>query len=172
MSRDYDDEYDDHDEARGEPVGDDVAPAPSSKTSVPGALMMATGVVNLLIAVGGFLFGSYVQKMPDAEFERALQQQDPAQRKQLEESGYGVKELRNIYVRGGYGGGALWLLGALVSIIGGVCMLARKARWLAILAAVNTALPCVTSPCCLLGLPIGIWALVVLFQPDVKNAFR
>jgi hypothetical protein len=31
-------------------------------------------------------------------------------------------------------------------------------------------IPCI-SPCCLLGLPIGIWALVVLLKPEVKAAF-
>jgi predicted lysophospholipase L1 biosynthesis ABC-type transport system permease subunit len=31
-------------------------------------------------------------------------------------------------------------------------------------------IPCV-SPCCLLGLPIGIWAIVVLVRPEVKAAF-
>jgi hypothetical protein len=30
--------------------------------------------------------------------------------------------------------------------------------------------PCV-SPCCVVGLPIGIWSLVVLSQPEVKSAF-
>jgi len=28
------------------------------------------------------------------------------------------------------------------------------------------------SLCCLFGLPIGIWALVVLFNPDVRAAFK
>jgi len=32
-------------------------------------------------------------------------------------------------------------------------------------------LPCV-SPCCLLGLPFGIWAIVVMNKPEVKAAFR
>ncbi len=31
--------------------------------------------------------------------------------------------------------------------------------------------PC-TSPCCCIGLPVGIWVLVVLFKPEVKSAFR
>jgi predicted lysophospholipase L1 biosynthesis ABC-type transport system permease subunit len=31
-------------------------------------------------------------------------------------------------------------------------------------------IPCI-SPCCLLGLPIGIWAIVVLVRPEVKAAF-
>jgi len=41
----------------------------------------------------------------------------------------------------------------------------------AVAAAVVAMVPCL-SPCCLLGLPIGIWALVVLTDPYVKTAFR
>ncbi len=45
-------------------------------------------------------------------------------------------------------------------------------RWypLAIAGSVLATIPMV-SPCCLLGLPFGIWSLVVLLQPDVKSAF-
>lgn len=42
---------------------------------------------------------------------------------------------------------------------------------LAIAASVIAMIPCV-SPCCLLGLPIGIWALVVLLNNEVKTAFH
>ena len=41
---------------------------------------------------------------------------------------------------------------------------------LALAAAVIAMIPCL-SPCCLLGLPIGIWALVILIKPEVKSAF-
>ena len=45
-----------------------------------------------------------------------------------------------------------------------------ESRGLAMAAAIVAMIPC--SGCCLLGLPFGIWALVVLADPDVKNAFR
>ncbi len=38
-------------------------------------------------------------------------------------------------------------------------------------ASIVAMIPCI-SPCCILGLPIGIWALVVLLRPEVKEAFR
>jgi hypothetical protein len=38
-------------------------------------------------------------------------------------------------------------------------------------AAIIAMVPCI-SPCCLIGLPIGIWALTVLNDPSVKAAFR
>ena len=42
---------------------------------------------------------------------------------------------------------------------------------LAMTGSVLAMLPCV-SPCCLLGLPFGIWALVVLNKPEVKSTFH
>jgi ABC-type Fe3+ transport system permease subunit len=42
---------------------------------------------------------------------------------------------------------------------------------MALVASILAMIPCI-SPCCILGLPIGIWALVVLFEDDVKRAFR
>lgn len=37
-------------------------------------------------------------------------------------------------------------------------------------ASIVAMIPCI-SPCCLIGLPIGIWALVVLSKPEVKSSF-
>jgi len=45
-------------------------------------------------------------------------------------------------------------------------------QWeLSLAASIVAMIPCV-SPCCILGLPIGIWALVVLLRPEVKEAFH
>jgi hypothetical protein len=41
---------------------------------------------------------------------------------------------------------------------------------LAMTGSIVALLPC--NVCCLLGLPFGIWALIVLNDPDVRNAFR
>ena len=46
----------------------------------------------------------------------------------------------------------------------------EKHGW-AITASILALIPC-TSPCCLAGIPIGIWALVVLSKPEVKQAFN
>jgi hypothetical protein len=42
---------------------------------------------------------------------------------------------------------------------------------LALSAAIVAMIPCV-SPCCLIGLPIGIWAVVMLSKPEVKSHFN
>ena len=45
-------------------------------------------------------------------------------------------------------------------------------QWgLAVAASILAMLPCI-SPCCIIGLPIGIWALVILLRPEVRAAFH
>jgi len=43
---------------------------------------------------------------------------------------------------------------------------------IAMAGAVISVIPCIGSPCCLLGVPFGIWALVILNDPAVKAGFR
>jgi hypothetical protein len=38
-------------------------------------------------------------------------------------------------------------------------------------ASILAMIPCI-SPCCIIGLPVGIWCLVVLTRPEVKAAFH
>lgn len=45
-------------------------------------------------------------------------------------------------------------------------------QWeLSVAASVLAMIPCI-SPCCIVGLPIGIWCLVVLLRPEVRAAFH
>ncbi len=61
-------------------------------------------------------------------------------------------------------------MGALV-LFGAYKMKNLESYALAMTAAVVALVPC-TSPCCVLGLPFGIWALVVLGDAAVHAAFR
>ena len=58
-----------------------------------------------------------------------------------------------------------------VIIFGGVQMLKLRKYSLAVWAAILAVIP-LTSVCCIPGIPIGIWALVVLRHPEVKAAFE
>lgn len=58
-----------------------------------------------------------------------------------------------------------------VIFIGAIQMLRMRTRPLAILAAILATLPVVSSPCCFIGIPFGIWALVMLFRPGIAEAF-
>src|ERR1035437_5623001 len=66
------------------------------------------------------------------------------------------------------------IIGILVSgliLFGGIKMQKLESYGLAMTVSIIAMIPCF-SPCCLIGLPIGIWALVVLSQPEVKSAFH
>lgn len=56
-----------------------------------------------------------------------------------------------------------------LTIFAGYQMRQLRNWTLSVGGAVAALLPC--SICCLLGLPIGIWAIVVLIDEDVKRSF-
>jgi hypothetical protein len=65
------------------------------------------------------------------------------------------------------------IVGVLLSpftAMGGVQMLRGRTRGFAMAGAIATLVPC--TACCVLGLPFGIWALVVLMREDVRAYFR
>lgn len=72
-------------------------------------------------------------------------------------------------------------LGIVQDIVGGVIgivillgtgkMKRLESYQYAMMTAILAMVPCL-SPCCFLGLPFGIWALVVLNKPEVKSHFQ
>lgn len=66
---------------------------------------------------------------------------------------------------------AIFALFAAVTFVGALRMKAMKNYGLAMTSAVIAALPCTTYVCCMLNMPMGIWALIVLMKPEVKAAF-
>jgi hypothetical protein len=66
------------------------------------------------------------------------------------------------------------VIGILVSgliLFGGLKMKKLESYGLAMAVSIIAMIPCF-SPCCVIGLPIGIWAVVVLSKPEVKSAFH
>ncbi len=65
-------------------------------------------------------------------------------------------------------------VGILTSVIiffGALKMKKLESFGFAMAASIIAMIPCI-SPCCFIGLPIGIWALVILAKPEVKSAFH
>jgi hypothetical protein len=66
------------------------------------------------------------------------------------------------------------ILGIIMSVIilmGALKMKKLESYTFVMIATVIAMVPCI-SPCCFVGLPIGIWALVILNKPEVKGAFN
>jgi hypothetical protein len=67
--------------------------------------------------------------------------------------------------------GVIGILIGIIVLIGALKMKNLESYGFAVASAIIAMVPCF-SPCCFLGLPFGIWALVVLSDPQVKAAFR
>ena len=63
------------------------------------------------------------------------------------------------------------LLIASFCLFGAISMMNLRRHTVCVIAAVLTLLPC-SGCCCGLGLAAGIWALVVLAKPEVRDAFH
>jgi hypothetical protein len=66
--------------------------------------------------------------------------------------------------------GIISIIGGVVVLMGALRMKNLKSHTFAMVSSVIAMIPFI-SPCCILGIPFGIWALVVLLKPEVKAAF-
>ena len=72
------------------------------------------------------------------------------------------------------GGIVMALIGLAMSgvvIYGGLQMRGLENRGLSVAASIVAMIPCI-GPCCCIGLPVGIWSLIVLGKDEVKAAFK
>ena len=67
------------------------------------------------------------------------------------------------------GGPLIGIIMCIVTLLGAVKMKNLQSYGLAMTACILAMLPC--HSCCLLGIPFGIWGLVMLSKPEVKDAF-
>jgi len=116
-------------------------------TAIVGLVLVALGFVLNLLTLGGMSMG--MQEINDPEI-----------RKLFGTLGGGLGIVQDV-------------IGAVVGII--VLIGASKMKRLesfqyAMTASIVAMIPCI-SPCCVFGLPFGIWALVVLNKPEVKSQF-
>jgi hypothetical protein len=116
-------------------------------TAIVGLVMVVAGLVVNVMTLNGFHIGP--QQMYDPQMQKLI----------------------------GTLGGSLGIVQNIISGIVGVVVLLGAAKMqklesyqFALTASIMAMVPCI-SPCCLLGLPLGIWALVVLNKPEVKSHF-
>jgi hypothetical protein len=116
-------------------------------TAIVGLVLVGLGLVYNVLVLSGVNIG--------------LQQiQDPQIQKLFSTLGSGLGIVQDII------GG---IVGVIV-LIGAAKMQKLQNYQFALTAGIVAMLPCI-SPCCIFGLPFGIWALVVLNKPEVKSQF-
>ena len=116
-------------------------------TAILGLVMVVVGLVVNVMTLNGFHIGP--QQMYDPQMQKLI----------------------------GTLGGSLGIVQNIIGGIVGVIVLLGAAKMqklqnyqFALTASIVAMVPCI-SPCCLFGLPLGIWALVVLNKPEVKSHF-
>lgn len=138
------------------PVPPGAGPVAASKVSGPAIGLLITaglgGLMNLITLVS-LAAGKRSFMLPHAEIP-------PEVAELMEKFGSSLSMIS----------GLLGLVLAALVAYGAWQMLKIRSFGWALTAAILAVIPC-TSPCCLLGLPIGIWALIVLYQPEVRAAF-
>jgi hypothetical protein len=143
------------------------------RVQLPAIFLIVVGVLNLLGAAGFAFFGVQLGGLPPAEFERLMQQRDPARWQQIQQQGMTPEQVLQIYFNGGVGLGVANLLSGVLMIWGGARMLSLKSYGLVVFASVLAALPCIsTGACCGLGVIVGLWSVIVLANAEVRAAFR
>jgi hypothetical protein len=148
----------------------------ADKVKLPAIFLIVAGVLNIFGA-GYFILNGIVMSLnPEATAEQMTTQMtalNPNALKDLQNAGLSPIDLVK---RGSLAymiGGAVGVLAAVLTILGGVRMMMLKSYGLAVFASILAALPCISFlGCCGLGEGIGIWALIVLMSADTKAAFR
>jgi len=144
------------------PAQDDTHAAQMVKG--PAIALIVTGVIDLLLSFWGLgdkLFGHHNL----AQFNNALQQMNNPQMEQFFQ-----KIMNFAYGPFGIVDAIFGLAMSILVLMGASKMLSLRSYEFAVTASIVAMIPCVT-PCCILGLPFGIWALVVLTKPEVKSSF-
>ncbi len=79
----------------------------------------------------------------------------------------------NMFISGPFvvASGIIAILVSGIILFGGIKMRKLENYGLAMASSIVAMIPCI-SPCCVIGLPVGIWALIILSKPEVKSAFR
>jgi len=116
-------------------------------TAIVGLVLVVVGLVVNVMTLNGFHIGPQ-------------QMYDPQMQKLIGTLGGSLGIVQNII--GGIVG--------VVVLLGAGKMQKLESYQFALTASIMAMVPCI-SPCCLFGLPLGIWALVVLNKPEVKSHF-
>jgi hypothetical protein len=126
------------------------------QTRAAGIAVLLSGLITLALSIG-WMATNFAVGPP---LPQPLPGQDPA-----------VAQATRFGMRvGQIGPPGVGVLVAIVSIAGGIQLMRRRMWGLAAAGAFVAALPCTCGfP---IGLPVGIWALLVLSNPTVRESFR
>lgn len=126
-----------------------------SVVRAPATALIVVSIICIVCVTVAFLFSGYLLVSGTAA--------------QMQQPSIGISKETQIAIR------MVWSV--IILVANGVILVAaikmRNLRNfpLSMLGAILAVIPCI-GPCYLLGIPFGIWALIALHQPGVKEDFR
>jgi len=129
-----------------------MGPSPADRVKGPAIALLVTAIIGIVLALLGLLLNALGVTVGAAEG--------------------GDQGLANMASGGvGVAQSIVGIIVGVVILMGALKMKDLQSYGFAMTAAILAMIPCV-SPCCLLGLPFGIWAIVILSNAEVKAAFQ
>jgi hypothetical protein len=164
-----------------EPPSEYDGPAPppgelgaiKGRVQAPAIALIVVGILNLLGVGYGVFNGAMVTFTPANRLHQQMlemYQQFPQMQAELNKRS--PDELKTQAMFMNWIAVVLGLVITVLTIVGGIRMLALKNYALAVCGAISAAIPCLScGGCCCFGEAIGIWALIVLLNAEVRAAF-
>jgi len=143
------------------------------RVKAPAIALVVSASLDILLATWGLLetvFFSTSAQQSNSEMQQlnnALRQLDNPQIQEFVQKLMSILHNRPIGIVSDLFGLAMSVL----ILMGALKMKSLRSYEFSITAAILSMVPCVT-PCCFIGLPFGIWALIILRTPEVKSHFH
>jgi hypothetical protein len=130
------------------------------RVQAPAIGLLAVGGINVLVALYNIFNGLFTTATSGAQVNQPGLTKDQQQTLAMVQGLSGTTAIIS---------GILILIVAAVIIYGAMQMMKLKSHGLAMTSSILAMIPCIS--CCLFGLPIGIWSIMVISKPEVKSAF-
>jgi hypothetical protein len=137
----------------GEPAPPSLAARAKGKVMPPAIALIVVGSLGLLMSLINLVAATVMEAQVDPNAPQFLQDMQQWQTGPLAAVVQGAFAVVNIV------------------ILAGAAQMIRMRNWGLAMTSTILAMVNIGTCCCVIGLPIGIWSLVVLLNDEVKSAF-
>ena len=171
-----DDDYrDNRYDRRNERRPEDVMAIAKAKVKAPAILMLIAGIVTVLLLGYSVVMVATTDQLADFQKQRQETENDPKLDANAKQQLKQVNDITEQIMVPLFKFQPVLLafsgLLALTSIVGAIKLINLSGSGWARTGAILNLISCLGG-CCLIGLPAGIWVLIVLGNPDVKAAMN
>ena len=143
---------------------DDPRPTAKRKLAIPAIALIVIGIACVIYAIAGSLMSGQTKELYQQQLRKIEQNPDlnPSMKNSFKSIIIFYRDFLPVF------NGLAAICGAMIAI-GGYQMLTLSARWMCYLASILSIIP--INCCCCFGLIFGVWAIILLNLPDVRNGF-